>query len=62
MNSCDTLKTYLQQTIYLFDMNRKFINSDNHKFHRHGRMVVEFTTTYPIVAYHHSRIYIVERI
>ena len=43
-------------------MKRKFIISDNHEFHRHGRMVVEFTTTCPIVAYHHSRIYLVERI
>jgi hypothetical protein len=49
-------------------MKRKFINSDNHKFHqyqknnylsskqnlsRRGRMVVESTSTCAIVAYHH---------
>ena len=30
-------KTYFQQTNYfsLIDMKRKFINSDNHKFHQY---------------------------
>ena len=37
MNSCDTLKNILSanQLFSFFDMKRKFINSDNHKFHQY---------------------------
>jgi hypothetical protein len=70
MDSCDTLKNILSanQLFSLIDVKRKFINSDNHKFHQYQEndylssslnlsrrdcMVVEFTTTCAIVAYHH---------
>jgi len=37
MDSCDTLKNILSasQLFSLIDMKRKFINSDNHKFHQY---------------------------
>ena len=62
VDSCDTLKNILSanQLFSLIDVKRKFINSDNHKFHQYQEndylssslnlsrrdcMVVEFTTT-----------------
>ena len=70
MDSCDTLKNILSanQLFSLIDVKRKFINSDNYKFHQYQEndylssslnlsrrdcMVVEFTNTCAIVAYHH---------
>ena len=37
MDSCDTLKNILpaNQLFSLIDVKRKFINSDNHKFHQY---------------------------
>jgi uncharacterized protein (UPF0276 family) len=37
MDSCDTLKNILSanQLYSLIDVKRKFINSDNHKFHKY---------------------------
>jgi uncharacterized protein (UPF0276 family) len=37
MDSCDTLKNILSanQLFSLIDVKRKFINSDNHKFHQY---------------------------
>ena len=70
MDSCDTLKNILSanQLFSLIDVKRKFINSDNHKFHQYQEndylssslnlsrrdcMAVEFITKCAISAYPH---------